>query len=283
MIFTIVTPVLLAILLYSLEIIRGVNLLFRGIFSPVIDEQRYINRQLTSQMEANGKKINDTEEALQGFSAAISQYARHLSSHTSAVQGLAEASQELKLSSAAQNRVLMDLMKSAEEASVRREELLKALQVDLTPTEKPAPAAENPRCEKALPSYRSLHQLVPAKTAPEVKKPAPEAKKTAPEAANLVEAMVLPYYRALHKLEKGKSPSEAEKKTTESEELTDRVKKAVETIMFPFYRTLYQTAPDNSLPPVEKPDETKEITSRHPSDKLQPRVNNRWRHPRKPW
>lgn len=56
--------------------------------------------------------MSRTEQALQELSAAIAEYAVHLRSHTAAIQGLSEASQELKRSAAEQNRILASLAKS---------------------------------------------------------------------------------------------------------------------------------------------------------------------------
>ena len=58
------------------------------------------------------QKINTTEQALEKFAGAIAEYAQHLASHTSAIQGLSEASHELKRSAAEQNRVLIHLMEN---------------------------------------------------------------------------------------------------------------------------------------------------------------------------
>jgi signal peptidase len=110
MIFVIIALVLLAFFLYGREIGWGGRLLHRGIFSPVINEEKRSNRLLTRKIETTEQKINMTEQALEKFAAAVAEYAQHLSSHTSAIQGLSEASQELKKSSAEQNRVLMNIM-----------------------------------------------------------------------------------------------------------------------------------------------------------------------------
>jgi methyl-accepting chemotaxis protein len=48
----------------------------------------------------------NTQEALTSFAGAIAEYAEHLKSHTSAIQGLSEASQELKKGAVEQNKVL---------------------------------------------------------------------------------------------------------------------------------------------------------------------------------
>jgi len=56
--------------------------------------------------------MSRTEQALHELSAAIAEYAVHLKSHTAAIQGLSEASQELKRSAAEQNRILASLAES---------------------------------------------------------------------------------------------------------------------------------------------------------------------------
>jgi hypothetical protein len=65
---------------------------------------------LSKKIEATDKKMDATEQALLQFSAAVSEYAKHLASHTSAIQGLSEASHELKRGAAEQNRVLSAIM-----------------------------------------------------------------------------------------------------------------------------------------------------------------------------
>ena len=65
--------------------------------------------------------MGSTERALEKFATAIEAYAQHLASHTSAIQGLSEASQELKKSSAEQNRVLMHLMENIDKAETKAE------------------------------------------------------------------------------------------------------------------------------------------------------------------
>ena len=50
----------------------------------------------------------------QANSGSSQLYAQHLASHTSAIQGLSEASQELKKSTAEQNKVLMRLLETTE-------------------------------------------------------------------------------------------------------------------------------------------------------------------------
>lgn len=110
LIFAIIAIALLALFLYGKEIGKGGSWLHRGIFSPVINEEKRVNRVLTSKIESTEKKLNTTEQALVQFSAAIAEYAKHLASHTSAIQGLSEASHELKKGAAEQNRVLAALL-----------------------------------------------------------------------------------------------------------------------------------------------------------------------------
>jgi signal peptidase I len=110
LIFVAIALVLLTVFLYGGELLRGGNLLHRGLFAPVINEEKRANRLLTRKIEDTEKKIDTTEQALEKFSTAIAEYAQHLASHTSAVQGLAEASHELKRGAAEQNHVLMSLM-----------------------------------------------------------------------------------------------------------------------------------------------------------------------------
>ena len=105
-IFAVIALGLLALFLYGGEISRGGGWVHRGIFTPVIMEEKRANRLLARKMEATEKKMDMTEQALEKFSAAVAEYAKHLASHTSAIQGLSEASQELKKGAAEQNRVL---------------------------------------------------------------------------------------------------------------------------------------------------------------------------------
>jgi signal peptidase I len=110
LIFVVIGLVLLAVFLYGGELLRGGNFLHRGLFGPVIAEEKRTNRALTRKIEASEKKMDSTEQALEKFSVAIGDYAQNLASHTSAVKSLAEASHDLKQSAAEQNRVLMTLM-----------------------------------------------------------------------------------------------------------------------------------------------------------------------------
>lgn len=100
--FIVVVIVLLAILLYSRELSLGGRRLFRAVLSPVIQDNYRDNQVLSQRFEA-------TERALDRFAGAMQLYAQHMASHTSAIQGLSEASQALKGSAAEQNRILFRL------------------------------------------------------------------------------------------------------------------------------------------------------------------------------
>ena len=115
LVFSIIALALLAFFLYTDELTLGGRRLQGGIFAPVIRESHRTNRVLFQKIETTEKKMDSTEQALEKFSAAIAEYAQHLASHTSAIQGLAEASHELKRSAAEQNKVLAHLMQNREE------------------------------------------------------------------------------------------------------------------------------------------------------------------------
>jgi uncharacterized membrane-anchored protein YhcB (DUF1043 family) len=243
-------------------VVLGTVLLIIFILVIVFRER---NHALTRQVEATEKKMDATEQALKDFTAAIAEYAKHLSSHTGAIQGLAEASQELKKSAAFQNNVILDLIKNTEDAIVRREALLKTVKLDIAPPASPPKKPVKPAWEKAPVSYRAAHPVPEPRPAPEG--PAPGPGKTVFEAANLVQAMVLPYYRALYKLE-NENPAPADEPTKA------RAKKAVEAIMYPFYRTLYKVEPEKDA--KEKPAKNKPAKPDNP-------YYSRRRHPLKPW
>jgi len=117
MIFMVVALVLFAVFLYADELSRGRRTVQRGIFAPVLEESRRSSLILERRIGAQEKEITGTQQALEKFAFAIAEYAEHLKSHTSAIQGLSEASQELKRGAADQNRFLMGLMERMERAT----------------------------------------------------------------------------------------------------------------------------------------------------------------------
>jgi hypothetical protein len=273
MIIIIIALVILVTLFFGGNIVNLGRLLLLSIFSPVIDEEKRLNRSLTRQIEENEKKINATETALKEFSAAVAEYAHHLSSHTSAIKGLAEASQELKEGGAAQNRFLEALIKNTEERLVSKDALLATMKVNMEPLEEATGDVEKSASQQPRLSYRALHPSPPP-PANKAEKPDPEDKKTAFEKANLVEAMVLPYYRALDRLEADKPEPEDKKPSIKMEKSATEAKKAVEEIMFPLYRTLYR---------AEKADEPGTSPSDRKRSGSTPPGCARHRHPLKPW
>jgi len=144
LIFVVVALILLAIFLYGGELSHGGGILHRGIFSPVINEEKRTNRVLTRKIDATEQRMNSTEQALEKFASAISEYAEHLASHTSAIKGLSEASQELKRSSAEQNRFLMHMMENMGQTEPGREATASRVEPAVPEPEEPAPEAEKP-------------------------------------------------------------------------------------------------------------------------------------------
>jgi signal peptidase I len=153
MIFVIIALALLAFFLYGGEITRGGSIIHRGIFAPVINEEKRTNRVLTSKIESTEQKMNNTEQALEKFAAAVAEYAQHLASHTSAIQGLSEASHELKRGAAEQNRVLMSLVENMGKFGPAP---------DAKPMKVPAPAKQETEiAETEKPFHGALEKGVP--------------------------------------------------------------------------------------------------------------------------
>lgn len=118
-IFITVALSLLALYLYSNEISRGRQIIHKSIFAPVIEQNQQTSRELERRMEMTEKGMAGTHQALNSFASAIAEYAEHLKSHTSAIQGLSEASQALKKGAAEQNKVLSRLVETMEEMSTK--------------------------------------------------------------------------------------------------------------------------------------------------------------------
>lgn len=136
MIFAIIAIALLTLFLYSGELGRGGGWVHRGIFSPVINEEKRSNRMITRKIEASEKKMDHTEQALEKFSAAVAEYAKHLASHTSAIQGLSEASHELKKGAAEQNRVLAAMLENLPNVNLKQENVVAAKETPDAPAKK---------------------------------------------------------------------------------------------------------------------------------------------------
>ncbi len=124
LIFVIIGLSLLALYLYADELSRGRQTVQRGIFAPVIEEGQRSSRILEQRIETTEKGMVGTQQALNNFASAIAEYAEHLKSHTSAIQGLSEASQELKkVPPPEQNKVLSRLTEVMEQRAPKAEEV----------------------------------------------------------------------------------------------------------------------------------------------------------------
>jgi transcriptional regulator with GAF, ATPase, and Fis domain len=96
-----------------------------------------------------------TEQTLRELTEAIAEYALHLKSHTAAIQGLSEASQELKRSAAEQNRILADLANAITQTPSAKEPVTTGEQ---EPSSLPEKDAYPPGC------YNSQRQPARAET-----------------------------------------------------------------------------------------------------------------------
>jgi hypothetical protein len=267
LITVIIALVVLALLLFGGEILHLTRLLLLNIFASAISEEKRLNRTLSRRIEASENKLDATEQALQEFTTAVAEYARHLSSHNSSIQGLTGASHELQGGSASRSRFLEEINKNTEERLVSKEALLATLK-DIPPPEEDTRETEKPTPKKTRPSYRDLHPRPPASPTAPQEKSSPAAKKTPPESASLVEAMVLPYYRALDRLDMERPAPRAEKPPPKPQKLKGETKKAVDSIMLPLYRTLYRAGSNKAGAPPRR---------------AYPRGCARQRHPLQPW
>jgi len=147
LIFIIIALSLLALYLYADELGQGRQKLHRGIFAPILDENQQVNQVLEQRMET-------TEQVLSKFTSAIEVYGQHLQSHTSAIQGLSEASQELKKGAAEQNKVLAHLLGTIEQTGPKPE------------IEKVAPEVEAPKfppgCVRSRPGRTKEEEILGA-------------------------------------------------------------------------------------------------------------------------
>jgi signal peptidase I len=112
MMFVIMALALFALYLYAADITRGGQKIHRGIFAPVIQETERDTETIAQRMNNTEKVMTQTQEALSSFASAMAEYAEHLRSHTSAIQGLAEASHELKNGAAEQNKALAGIVEA---------------------------------------------------------------------------------------------------------------------------------------------------------------------------
>jgi len=142
--FVIIALSLFALYLYATDISRGGQKIHRGIFAPVIRETVRDTETIAQRMDGTEKVMAQTQDALSSFASAMAEYAEHLRSHTKAIQGMAEASHELKQGAAEQNKVLVHIVEALQQR--------KPLAEETRPQEKPAAPTpeklEEPAMEK---------------------------------------------------------------------------------------------------------------------------------------
>lgn len=131
--FVAIALTLFALYLYATDISRGGQKIHRGIFAPVIQETLRDTETLSQRIDGTEKVMSQTQEALSSFASAMTEYAGHLRSHTSAIQGLAEASHELKRGAAEQNKALESIVEALQQR--------KPFTAETPPLEKPAAPA----------------------------------------------------------------------------------------------------------------------------------------------
>jgi len=134
MVFMVVAIIVLGLYLYRGEITNRKKRVQEGVFAPVIEQ----NERTAQVLE---QKVEGTQKALERFSSAMEEYAVHLKSHTSAIQGLSEASHHLKDGAAEQNKVLARLTTILEEEMGSRRHVMDMAHQG-EPRRRPAPAEE---------------------------------------------------------------------------------------------------------------------------------------------
>ncbi len=120
LIFVIIALSLLTFYLYMDELALGQRKVHEGIFAPVIKDSRRRSRVMERRTEQVERGMGATQQALEQFAGAIAEYAHHLKSHTSAIQGLSDASQALKNGAVEQNKILARLVERMELGPVTR-------------------------------------------------------------------------------------------------------------------------------------------------------------------
>ena len=71
---------------------QGAHPISEALLRPVIEESQRNSQVLERRIETTEKGMVGTQQALNSFASAIAEYAKHLKSHTSAIQGLSEVS-----------------------------------------------------------------------------------------------------------------------------------------------------------------------------------------------
>ena len=101
-VFIAVVIISIAIFLASRYIAGRLDRGRRDLVNPLMEQNQRGQQALSDRLE-------NTEKALASFASAMQEYARHMASHTRAIEGLSEASQALKSSAMEQNRILHGL------------------------------------------------------------------------------------------------------------------------------------------------------------------------------
>lgn len=159
LIFVVISLLLFAFYLYAIDIGRGGQKIHRGIFAPVIDESQRASELLAQRVENTEKGMEYTQQALNSFASAIAEYAEHLKSHTGAIQGLSEASQELKRGAVEQNRVLSRIAEVMEQGMPTKEAEIPETKTETPEVTKPG---YPPGCFRSRQSSTDKSKLVKA-------------------------------------------------------------------------------------------------------------------------
>ncbi len=167
--FVIISLVLLALFLYTDEISQGRRKLHRVVFSPVIEETNRNNQMLTEKISSTEKKMDSTTQALEKFAGAVALYAQHLASHTSAIQGLSEASHELKRSAAEQNKVIVRLLEMTGQPGQRNENIISKIMAAAPRTQEVMPPPPTFRSEEITSRIAATPQPPKVTPPPEIK------------------------------------------------------------------------------------------------------------------
>jgi signal peptidase I len=175
-IFVIIIIILLTLILYAKEINRNLKRLHRGNFSPVPNKEKQVSQELSGKIEIAEKKMDTTEQALLQFSRAIADYASHLASHTSAIQGLSQASQELKKGAAEQNRVLSAIMENVVISSPKYRPSVSIKEISLVPANTIL-NEEKPATIKIPPYHAALYKKTQVKPSVKIENPSASIEK----------------------------------------------------------------------------------------------------------
>lgn len=142
-------------------LLAGIAYILLGLFlfrAELLRRYRWLRRCMvtgrTPARERYRRPSSNTDAAIEKFAAAMSDYAQHLASHTSAIQGLSEASQELKRGAAEQNRVLSAMLEMVGEKPLTVTETAASSPLARRPER--LQAAEKPAIAPAIQQKRAI-------------------------------------------------------------------------------------------------------------------------------